>query len=373
MLTDFRTLTSAYVGGNIDVQGQILSGGTDISDLFVFVNTLSAENIPYDNLKISNGIGLEATNVQDALDELEIKKLNVKDAGTNLVLFATTTESDLSGFNALVCCTSRPQYDTTAVDVSTGPVGNNNTLVGQLASRSGVLIGDLGIVNITTIGNIRKVSGNRNAVFFFEVYRREANGDEFFITSSDPTPEISSADYRQFSEFALVPLGVTFAETDRIVIRYYGRKTESGGNDPVYQFQFGGIDPVRTLFPVSANVTILETWRKKDDNVYYKLGNVGIGKDDPDEALDVVGNIVASGTLSGSNLSGTNTGDQDLSGLVPYTGATNNVDLGSQSLSAQNLIYTDGTAKNITVLTEAAYDDLVLAGTVDPLTIYFTT
>jgi len=72
-------------------------------------------------------------------------------------------------------------------------------------------------------------------------------------------------------------------------------------------------------------------------------------------------------------VTGTNTGDQDLSGLVPYTGATNNVDLGSQSLSAQNLIYTDGTAKNITVLTEAAYDDLVLAGTVDPLTIYFTT
>jgi hypothetical protein len=89
--------------------------------------------------------------------------------------------------------------------------------------------------------------------------------------------------------------------------------------------------------------------------------------------LVINGNVTASGTLSGSNLSGTNTGDQDLSGLVPYTGATNNVDLGSQSLSAQNLIYTDGTAKNITVLTEAAYDDLVLAGTVDPLTIYFTT
>jgi len=59
--------------------------------------------------------------------------------------------------------------------------------------------------------------------------------------------------------------------------------------------------------------------------------------------------------------------------LVPYTGATTDVDLGSQSLSAQNLIYTDGTAKNITVLTEAAYEALVLAGTVDPLTIYYTT
>ena len=39
------------------------------------------------------------------------------------------------------------------------------------------------------------------------------------------------------------------------------------------------------------------------------------------------------------NTSGTNTGDQDLSGLVPYTGATANVDLGSYTLSAGPGIY----------------------------------
>jgi hypothetical protein len=38
-------------------------------------------------------------------------------------------------------------------------------------------------------------------------------------------------------------------------------------------------------------------------------GKIGIGTTTPSEALDVVGNIKASGTINGSNLSGTNTGD----------------------------------------------------------------
>jgi len=55
------------------------------------------------------------------------------------------------------------------------------------------------------------------------------------------------------------------------------------------------------------------------------------------KSLTVFGNVSATGTITSSNLSGTNTGDQDLSGLVPYTGATSNVDLGAYSLSAASV------------------------------------
>jgi hypothetical protein len=56
------------------------------------------------------------------------------------------------------------------------------------------------------------------------------------------------------------------------------------------------------------------------------------------------GNATFTGTITASNFSGsssgTNTGDQSLSGLVPYTGATNSVDLGTYGLTAASL--TDG-------------------------------
>lgn len=41
------------------------------------------------------------------------------------------------------------------------------------------------------------------------------------------------------------------------------------------------------------------------------------------------------------NTSGTNTGDQDLSGLVPYTGATTNVNLGANSITVPDVLTTD--------------------------------
>ena len=51
-----------------------------------------------------------------------------------------------------------------------------------------------------------------------------------------------------------------------------------------------------------------------------------------------------SSTVTASNLSGTNTGDQDITSLVPYTGATANVDLGVRDFSAANVNITGGIA-----------------------------
>jgi len=52
----------------------------------------------------------------------------------------------------------------------------------------------------------------------------------------------------------------------------------------------------------------------------------------PDES----GTLALTSDITGTN-SGTNTGDQDLSGLVPYTGATGDVDLGANDLTANKV------------------------------------
>ena len=73
------------------------------------------------------------------------------------------------------------------------------------------------------------------------------------------------------------------------------------------------------------------------DSVNGQTGAVSLDADDIDDTSTTNKFVTASDITNLGNLSGTNTGDQDLSGLVPYSGATQNVDLGSYSLDAGDL------------------------------------
>jgi hypothetical protein len=169
---------------------------------------------------------------------------------SNLNLFATDVSSDIPTYFKLVTSISDPDYNTIPVDIPTGVITTTGQLIATLATTANVLVGNPGIINLLTIGNVRRTSGSGTAEFYYEVYHRTSGGTETLISTSSKTPPINTNVYTEFLAAALLNNGV-FLATDRIVVKYYADRVGSGSN-PNYDFQFGGISPVRTNFPVPA-------------------------------------------------------------------------------------------------------------------------
>jgi hypothetical protein len=74
--------------------------------------------------------------------------------------------------------------------------------------------------------------------------------------------------------------------------------------------------------------------------------------------------IDTSGTIKASNVSGSNTGDQDLTVLVPYTGATSDVDLGVHNLTVSKITIDDAPIDSTDAATKGYVDSVVTTGTV---------
>lgn len=178
--------------------------------------------------------------------------LTSADLPTTLELFATNAASDVPTYLRLVNNISSPYYNTTAVDIPTGAITISNQFIAALISDPNIISGNPGIFNITTVGNIRRILGTGTAVFYFEVYKRDSLGIETFITVSNNTLAPTSPIYAEFSAVALWNDGV-FLNTDRVVLKFYGTRIPTG-SDPSYEFQFGGLTPVRTIAAIPTAV-----------------------------------------------------------------------------------------------------------------------
>ena len=193
------------------------------------------------------GAGSSITKTSDLINDGDDgnKFISLNDLPSNLILYATTAASDVGGYFKLVSSITDPSYNAVAVDVSTGAITTTNQFISSLITSTNVIVGNPGVINISTIGNIRRTSGTGNAEFYFEVYKRVVAGTETLITTSGNTIPIINTGYAEFSATALWNDG-TFLATDRIVLKFYGSRIV-GGSDPTYDFQFGGSTPVRSL------------------------------------------------------------------------------------------------------------------------------
>lgn len=174
--------------------------------------------------------------------------ISLEDLPSNIILYPTTAASTVSGYYKLVSSITDPSYNTVAVDIPTGVITTTGQLIASLVTSPGIIIGNPGIFNIVTVGNITRTSGSGTAEFYFEVYKRTSAGTESLITTSDVTLPVLNTGYSEFSASALWNDGI-FLSTDSIVLKFYANRI-SGGSNPSYQFQFGGTSPVRTLVPV---------------------------------------------------------------------------------------------------------------------------
>jgi hypothetical protein len=182
--------------------------------------------------------------------------ISLEDLPSNIIFYPTNVASDIGGYVKIVTSITDPSYNTTAVDISTGAITTTDQLISSLATSANIIIGNPGVFNITTIGNIRRISGSGEATFYFKVYKRTSAGVETLIATSDNTiPVIDGGIYIEFTATAIWNDGI-FLDTDRVVMKYYANRI-SGGSNPTYQFQFGGVTPVRTLVPIPLTVVPL--------------------------------------------------------------------------------------------------------------------
>jgi hypothetical protein len=270
-----QVLASGNTTGNIGIlsSGFVSSLSVEDSDIILTTGTsqiLVASN--QNNIYNDNLISLEAPSVTK--NSVEIATVNdiptktsdlindgddgnpfisLNDLPSNLILYATNAASDIPTYVKLVSSITDPSYNTVAVNVSTGSITTTNQFISALITSPNVIVGNPGVLNISTIGNIRRTAGSGNAEFYFEVYKRVLAGTETLITTSGSTLPVFNGTYAEFSATALWNDGI-FLATDRIVLKFYGTRI-AGGSNPTYDFQFGGSVPVRSLVPIPLTVS----------------------------------------------------------------------------------------------------------------------
>jgi hypothetical protein len=275
--------------GDIGVSAAAFDGvlTTDDTDIQTALLTLDSHTHDYADITAKPDFYTEAE-----MDALLAEKANVADLSASITLYPTTTPSAVSGYFTMVTDITDTRYNDVAFNVGTGAITSQNQLIASLATDASIFTGNPGVINVTTIGNIRKTSGNSNqyAEFFYRIFQRKADGTEIQIGISETTGVVNpiNTNYFEFSAAAILNNG-TFETTDRFVIKYYANAL-NGSTVSQYDFQFGGATPVRTLLPVPVRVL------QSAERIVYDNTTTGLTATNLQDAVDELDQLIEQNT-----------------------------------------------------------------------------
>jgi hypothetical protein len=274
---------------DIDVNSAVFNKILDIDDTTIQLALQSIDGHTHVEDDITN---LDKY-TQAQVDAFLADKADVSALSASITLYPTTSPSAVSGYFTMVTDIIDVRYNTAAFNFATGAINQQNQLLGSLATDENIFVGNPGVINVTTIGNIRKTSGNTNqfAEFFFRVFQRKADGTEIQLAQSDTTGAVNPLNnnvYFEFSASALLNNG-SFEATDRIVVKYYGNAL-NGSTVSTYDFQFGGTSPVRTFLPVP--VRVLQSAEK----IFYNNDLTGLQAINLQDAIDQLDQLIQENT-----------------------------------------------------------------------------
>lgn len=331
--------------GNLTINGNTVV--TD-SDVLVSINdvvtkqyvedlNLDAGAIAFDD----TGTDMNSTNVQEAIDHLHSTKLDINSLTSAITFFPTTTFVDIDGgYTQMVTSLDDSDFNTTPVDINTGLIDSDRTFIAQLVSDAGVLVGSTGIINVHTVGNVRRheADGTGDAEFFFEVYKIDSDLNETLLATSSMTDVVSDIQYGEFQADALLQ-NTLFNEGDRVAFKYYGVSRSS--NITSFDFQFGGSQPVRSTFPVPLSVIPQEAKFASDIiSLTANFDGVLSGNDDTvQKALETIDGMTTSVVTEGNNLYFTDERARlavDGSSTIDYNSTTGVISANTNILATRN-------------------------------------
>ncbi len=169
-------------------------------------------------------------------------------------------------------------YNSDGLIQDTTNVTTTPTLIGGFATNEGYPgITFIPLGNFLAHFETKKSAGSNNYYSFYEVFKYSSGGSETYLFSSDTSTVTSSNQVVQNTLYSHVTSGITLEQTDRIIVKIFS-----------------------VMLSSSANITL------QYDN-----------------------NTGASFIMPSSSV--------DTTHLIPYTGATSNVDLGSYNLSSNEI------------------------------------